>query len=79
MVKTLKEMGIQLGERNAEKKCLEDMKTSEIEIEKLKLQRQSDVKKLQDLESKVKKLESDFKKLQVHTNLINRYRRKRHW
>ena len=38
------------------------MKTSEIEIEKLKLQRQSDVKKLQDLESKVKKLESDFKK-----------------
>ena len=63
-------MGIQLGERNAEKKCLEDMKTSEIEIEKLKLQRQSDVKKLQDLESKVKKLESDFKKLQVHANLI---------
>ena len=46
------------------------MKTSEIEIEKLKLQRQSDVKKLQDLESKVKKLESDFKKCQVHTNLI---------
>ena len=34
------------------------------------MQRQSDVKKLQDLESKVKKLESDFKKLQVHTNLI---------
>ena len=72
-------MGIQLGERNAEKKCLEDMKTSEIEIEKLKLQRQSDVKKLQDLESKVKKLESDFKKLQVHTNLIKGIGKKRHW
>ena len=63
MVKTLKEMGIKVGEGLAKEKCLEDMKKYEIEIEKLKLHRQYDVKKMQDLDS-------DFKKLQVHTNLI---------
>ena len=69
MVKTLKEMGIQLGERNAEKKCLEDLKANEIEIEKLK----NDVQNLKDLKSdvnKLKELESDFKILQVYTNIL---------
>ena len=65
MVKTLKEMGIQLGERNAEKKCLEDLKANEIEIEKLK----NDVQNLKDLKSDVnrlKELKSYFKILQVY-------------
>ena len=69
MVKTLKEMGIKVGEGLAKEKCLEDMKKYEIEIEKLKTQRQFDVQKLKDLESDVNKLqdlESDFKILQVY-------------
>ena len=72
MVKTLKEMGIQLGERNAEKKCLEDLKANEIEIEKLK----NDVQNLKDLKSdvnKLKELESDFKILQVYMYIIQTY------
>ena len=52
-------MGIQLGERNAEKKCLKDLKANEIEIEKLK----NDVQNLKDLKSDVKEIKSDVKKL----------------
>ena len=53
MVKTLKEMGIQLGECYAQKNCLEDSKANEIENLKKQLQKsqsdhQTDVKKLQD-------------------------------
>ena len=64
MVKTLKEMGIKVGEGLAKEKCLEDMKKYEIEIEKLK----NDVQNLKDLKSDVnrlKELESDLKILQV--------------
>ena len=53
MVKTLKEMGIKLGESLAKEKCLEDMKTYAVEIAKLK----KDVEKMQDLESEFKKLQ----------------------
>ena len=54
MVKTLKEMGIKLGESLAKEKCLEDMKTYAVEIAKLK---KKDVEKMQDLESEFKKLQ----------------------
>ena len=59
MVKTLKEMGIKVGEGLAKEKCLEDMKKYEIEIEKLK----NDVQNLKDLKSDVKEIKSDVKKL----------------
>ena len=45
LVKTLKEMGIKLGECNSQKKCLEDTQSLEKRIEKLE-------KQLQDSQSK---------------------------
>ena len=45
LVKTLKEMGIKLGECNSQKKCLEDTQSLENRIEKLE-------KQLQDSQSK---------------------------
>ena len=45
LVKTLKEMGIKLGECNSQKKCLEDTQSLENRIEKLE-------KQLEDSQSK---------------------------
>ena len=52
LVKTLKEMGIKLGECNSQKKCLEDSHSIENRIKKLEESNEKLEKQLQDSQSK---------------------------